>query len=331
MRSWRVWVGFLISLFFIYVALRNQDFGHIWQALREADYRWLIPALAVYFLGVMVRSVRWHYLLRAVQDISPRQLFPIVVIGYMANDILPLRAGEVVRSYALSARFGVSKSSSLATIAIERIFDGLTMLGFIAIASLSIALTGDLRTVALIALILFPLLMIALTVFVRAPGLRASIVGLGARVLPERAGAKVEELAHSFAEGLGILKRRQDLIGVGLTSILAWLLEASMYLLIAQSFGLDLSPAAVLLVTAVANLATLIPSSPGYVGPFETGVLLVLNGALGIPRALALSYAIVVHAALYFPVTILGLIYWWRESFSWREAQKTEEAIGHGG
>ncbi|MEI2617912.1 MAG: lysylphosphatidylglycerol synthase transmembrane domain-containing protein, partial [Thermomicrobiales bacterium] len=144
------------------------------------------------------------------------------------------------------------------------------------------------------------------------PGARAaaSIVGLGARVLPERAGAKLEELAHSFAEGLGILKRRQDMIGVGLTSILAWLLEASMYLLIAQSFGLDLSPAAVLLVTAVANLATLIPSSPGYVGPFETGVLLVLNGALGIPRALALSYAIVVHAALYFPATILGLIYW---------------------
>ncbi len=328
MRSWRVWVGFLVSLFFIYIALRNQDFGHMWQALREAEYRWLVPALAVYFLGVMVRSVRWHYLLRAVQDIPPRRLFPIVVIGYMANDILPLRAGEVVRSYALSARFGVSKSSSLATIAIERIFDGLTMLGFIAIASLSIALTGDLRTIALIALLLFPLLMLGLTLFVRVEWLRERIVGLGVRALPGRVGERVEALAHSFVEGLGILKRRQDLIGVGLTSILAWLLEASMYLLIAQSFGLDLSPAAILMVTAVANLATLIPSSPGYVGPFETGVLLVLNGALGISRALALSYAIVVHAALYFPVTFLGLIYWWRESFSWRDAQKAEEAIG---
>lgn len=328
MRSWRVWVGFLVSLFFIYFALRNQDFGHIWQALREAEYRWLVPALAVYFLGVMVRSVRWHYLLRAVEDIPPRRLFPIVVIGYMANDILPLRAGEVVRSYALSARFGVSKSSSLATIAIERIFDGLTMVVFIAVASLSIALTGDLRTIALIALLLFPLLMLGLTAFVRVPRLRESIVGLGVRILPGRVGARVQTLADSFVEGLGILKRRQDLLGVGLTSILAWLLEASMYLLIAQGFGLDLSPAAVLLVTAVANLATLIPSSPGYVGPFETGVLLVLNGALGVPRALALSYAIVVHAALYFPVTILGLVYWWRESFSWRDAQKAEEAIG---
>ncbi|HMM42418.1 MAG TPA: lysylphosphatidylglycerol synthase transmembrane domain-containing protein [Thermomicrobiales bacterium] len=328
MRSWRVWAGLLVSLVFIYFALRNQDFGHIWQALREAEYGWLIPAVAVYFLGVMVRSVRWHYLLRAVQDIPPRRLFPIVVIGYMANNILPLRAGEVVRSYALSARFGVSKSSSLATIAIERIFDGLTMLAFIAVASLSVALTGDLWTIALVALLLFPLLMVALIAFVRVAWLRDTLVSLGVRALPGQVAPRVEALAHSFVEGLGILKRRQDLLGVGLTSVLAWLLEASMYLLIAQGFNLDLSPAAVLMVTAVANMATLIPASPGYVGPFETGVLLVLNGALGISRALALSYAIVVHAALYFPVTVLGLIYWWRESFSWRDAQQAEEAIG---
>jgi len=327
MRSWRFWVGIFVSLFFIYFALRNQDFGHIWRALREADYRWVLPSFVLYFLGVAVRSVRWHYLLRSVSDIAPRRLFPIVVIGYMANNILPFRAGEVVRSYALSARFGIRKSSSLGTIAIERIFDGFTMLLFIAVASLSIALTGDLRTIALIALVLFPVLMIGLAVIARSDSLRESLVGLGIRLLPERIGLRAESLVRSFVDGLGILNRRQDLIGVSLTSILAWLLEASMYLLIAQGFNLDLSPAAILMVTAVANLATLIPSSPGYVGPFETGVLLVLNGALGIARPLALSYAIVVHAVLYFPVTLLGLIYWWRESFSWREARAAEEAV----
>jgi uncharacterized membrane protein YbhN (UPF0104 family) len=79
------------------------------------------------------------------------------------------------------------------------------------------------------------------------------------------------------------------------------------------------------MVTAVANMATLIPSSPGYVGPFETGVVLVLNGALSIERALSLSYAVVVHAALYFPITLLGLIFWWRESFSWRDARRAAE------
>jgi glycosyltransferase 2 family protein len=101
-----------------------------------------------------------------------------------------------------------------------------------------------------------------------------------------------------------------------------------MYLLVAEGFNLDVSALAIVMVTAVANLATLIPSSPGYVGPFETGVLLVLNGALGIERELALSYAIVVHAALYFPITILGLIFWWRESLSWREVRRSEAVNG---
>jgi uncharacterized membrane protein YbhN (UPF0104 family) len=94
---------------------------------------------------------------------------------------------------------------------------------------------------------------------------------------------------------------------------------------------LGLSPADILLVTAIANLATLIPSSPGYVGPFEAGVLLALVGAIGLERELALSYAVVVHAALYFPITIWGLFYWWRESLSWRDVQRrlsTEEAGG---
>ncbi len=328
MRSWRVWLGFGISLVFLYFAVRGQDFERIGQALREASYIWLIPALIAYFLGVAVRSIRWHYLLRSIQDIAPRRIFPVVTIGYMANNVLPFRAGEVVRAYALATRYGVRKSAGLATIAIERIFDGLTMLIFMLVASLSIALTSDLQAVAIIATVLFPLLTVMLVLFVFAPGLRDFMIDLSVKLLPGKVGIRVQEMAHAFFDGLGILKRRLDLISVALTSLLAWLLEASMYLLVAQGFNLDVSPLAILMVTAVANLATLIPSSPGYVGPFETGVLLVLNGALGIERELALSYAIVVHAALYFPVTILGLVFWWRESLSWREVRRAEGVNG---
>jgi hypothetical protein len=135
-------------------------------------------------------------------------------------------------------------------------------------------------------------------------------------------------MAGSFIDGLGILRRKGELFSVLLTSILAWLCEASMYLLIAEGFNLDLSLPEVLLVTAVANLATIIPSSPGYIGPFEAGVLLVLSGALGYSREVALSYAIVVHAALYFPVTALGFVFWWRESLSWRKVRAPEEVAG---
>lgn len=326
--SWRVWLGFLVSLVFIYFALRGQDFSLIVESLRNASYGWLLPALVMYFAGVGVRSLRWAYLLRPVRRLGPKELFPVVAIGYMGNNVLPLRAGEVVRSYALSARFGVRKTAALATIAVERIFDGLTMVLFMTIASLSIALTTDLRNLFLVAWALFVMLSLVLFLMVFAAGARAWLIAFGVRLLPDRIGERVERMANSFIQGLGILRRWQDLVIVAVASVLAWSFEASMYLLIAEGFNLDLSPSAILMVTAVANLATLIPSSPGYVGPFEAGVMLVLAGALGIQREAALSYAVVVHAALYFPVTLLGFFFWWRESLSWRDLRRAEEAAG---
>lgn len=331
MRSLRVWLGLAISLIFLFIAFRGQDFGRIWESLREARYVWLLPALAAYFLGVAIRSLRWHYLLRAVQNIPARKLFPVVVIGYMANNVLPFRAGEVVRSYALSTRFQVSKSSSLATIAIERIFDGLTMLAFMLVASLTIALTADLRFVTVLATALFVVMLATLFGFTLAPWLRHAVIHLVVKWLPGRFSERVETMATSFFEGLGILRRGQDLAAVAGTSLLAWLCEAAMYGLIARGFDLHVSPWAILMVTAAANLATLIPSSPGYVGPFENGVLLVLAGALDVAREPALSYAIVLHAALLFPVTLLGFAFWWRESLSWRDVRRAEEAVGVAG
>lgn len=326
MRSWRIWLGFLISIVFLYLALRGQDFELIWDSLRSAEYIWLAPALVAYFLGVAVRAIRWDFLLRPLVRLSPAQVFPVVVIGYMANNVLPLRAGELVRSYALSSRYHVRKSGALGTIAVERIFDGFTMVVFILIASLSIALTSDLRNVYHFAAILFAVLALVLLMLVFAPTTRDRVIARVMGLLPDKISERLHPMVEAFIAGLGIFRRWQDLLSVVLTSLLAWLLEASTYLFIAEAFNLDLSPAAILLITAVANLATLVPSSPGYVGAFEYGVILVMTSALGISREVALSYAVVVHAALYFPVTILGFIFWWRESLSWREMRSTEEA-----
>lgn len=328
MRSPRVWLGFLISFIFLFLALRGQDFNQIWESLRAADYVWLLPAVAAYFVGVGVRAIRWDYLLRSVLRVSPVQLFPIVVIGYMANNVLPLRAGELVRSYTLSSRYKVRKTASLATIAVERLFDGLTMLLFIVVASISVAMTRDLRNVVYLAAALLIVVTISLLILVFAPAFRDRLLFWLVNRLPHSIGVRMQRMVGSFIEGLGILRRKGELLSVLLTSVLAWLCEASMYLLIAQGFNLDLTVPEVLMVTAVANLATIIPSSPGYIGPFEAGVLLVLSGALGFPREVALSYAIVVHAALYFPVTALGFVFWWRESLSWSKLRAAEEAVG---
>jgi uncharacterized protein (TIRG00374 family) len=330
-KSWRIWLGVVITLVFLVIAFRGQDFNAIRQALRDFNYLYLIPALALLFTGVWFRAVRWRILLKPVVEISSRDVFPIVIIGFMANNILPLRAGELARTYALSSKTGAKKSATLATIAIERLFDGITMLGFILVSATVISLTSNLRHLAIIAFIIFACGILFLVLLTLSGNWRDRILQIVLGPLPEVMADRIEKMAEGFLVGLGVLRRRRDLALVAAYSVIAWSFEASTYWMIAKGFGdplaAALTPAAALLTTGVANLATLIPSSPGYVGPFETGVKWVVEGALGVNGSLALSYAILVHATLFFPVTVLGLFVLWRERISLGQLRDAEEQM----
>ena len=130
MKRWQFWVGLVLSAGFLYLALRGLGISDIWQPLKSARYWWLLPGVGVYFIGVWVRSWRWHFLLRPVKKIKTSLTFPIVAMGYMGNNIYPARAGEVLRAFVLKRREDIPISASLATIIVERIFDGVVMLGF---------------------------------------------------------------------------------------------------------------------------------------------------------------------------------------------------------
>ncbi len=223
-----------------------------------------------------------------------------------------------------SAR-GIATSASLATIAVERIFDGLTMLAFLLLASLVIPLDAEIKRLAFVAAFIFTVAILLLILIVASDRLRAQLLGLITRPLPAALRVRLLALVESFVGGLHILRSFNELVLVASCSVLAWGLESSMYLVIARGFDLPLGVAGALMTTAVANLATLIPSTPGYIGVFETGVGLVVSGLLGFGRELALSYAIVVHAALYFPITIWGLYYWARMQFSFSAVRGSVE------
>src|SRR5574340_822081 len=138
MRNWKRWlalfVGLAISGVFLYFALYKLNLSEVWKHVQTARYWWLIPGVAVYFVAVWARTWRWHYLLRPIKRVPLDKLFPVVVIGYMGNNVYPFRAGEVIRAYVLKRDQEVSVSASLATIVIERIFDGLVMLIFVFVA-----------------------------------------------------------------------------------------------------------------------------------------------------------------------------------------------------
>ena len=333
-RSWRAWVGIAISLVFLWLAFRGQDLGEVRAALRETNLWWAIPALALYFTGVWVRALRWQVLMRPLAPVSAGDLFPIVVVGYMANNVLPLRTGELVRSVVVGQRFGVRKTSTLATIAVERLFDGLTMLGFMLLATTVVSFTSELENLAIIAFVLFTVVLIGLFTLTLGGSLVDRLLQLVLGPMPTALADRVERMAESFLSGLGIFRNRRDLLVVAGLSLTAWLFEASMYWVLAIGFGGGVREAMgwaeTLMTTGVANMATLIPSSPGYIGQFEYGVKLVLDGALGVPDGQALAYAILVHAVLYFPITLWGAWEWFRQQLSWSAIQASGDDNGNG-
>lgn len=344
MTSWRAWIGTAISVIFLYFAFRGQDLGEIRDALGETNLWWVFPALALYFTGVWLRALRWSILMRPLATVTARDLMPVVVVGYMANNVLPLRTGELVRSVVVRQKLGVRKTSALATIAVERLFDGLTMLLFMLLATVFVSFTSELRHLAIIAFVLFTVVLIGLFTLTLGGSVVDRLLQLVLGPMPAALADRVERMAESFLSGLGVFRKRRDLLLVAALSVAAWLFEASMYWVLAIGFGGEvrdvMSGAATLMTTGVANMATLIPSSPGYIGQFEYGVKLVLSGALDVPEGQALAYAILVHAALYFPITLWGVWEWFRMQLSWREIQANgEEASerplmqpeGHGG
>src|SRR5512146_3018128 len=162
MKKWQFWLGVLISIVFIWLALRGLRLNEFWDAVKQAKYIWLIPGIAVYFVGVWVRAWRWHYLLGPIKKIPTRTMFPITTIGYMGNNIYRARAGEVLRAVILKRKEGVSVSASLTTIVVERIFDGAVMLGFVFVNLPELAnlttnsgFVGNIQQVAVIGTALF--------------------------------------------------------------------------------------------------------------------------------------------------------------------------------
>ncbi len=358
MRSGRLWLSISISVLLLGLLVWRADVEGTVRSLREANYLFVIPGLAFYFLAVLFRTVRWRLLLLPLCTATTRRLFPVVVIGYMANNLLPMRLGELVRSYYVGERESVSKSAALATIAVERVVDGVTLLFVLVVASVFLPVVGLLQDLGRDSGIPWPVLMaLAIVPFVSALGLLTMLayrpgwllIWLGPllRRLPGGAAGRFAGLVDLFVTGLGVLRQPRRVAALFALSLPVWLAEAAMYYIMGLSFGLQESlggaggmAAAMLAVTAISNLATSLPSVQGGIGPFEitaTATLVVL----GTTSDVAAAYALALHAALLVPVTLLGLLYLWldkrslvqmaqmgEETFAWfgRRGKKEEAA-----
>jgi uncharacterized protein (TIRG00374 family) len=310
----RVVLGFIVSVFFLYLVLRQIDYQALAQAIRGVNYFWVAMAIGLHFIGFYLRTLRWKFILRTLKEVRVRELFPYLAIGYMANNVLFLRLGEVVRAHITGRRFGLSRSSMIAVILAERLYDGLSLVILFSSLILFLRVPEEMKTTLLFASILFGI--VALGVFLLPWLEKTSFVKKFFSWIESFKRLKRPFLSLlAFLEGLKTLKSPLDVMAVLGTSLLIWLIEAGMFYLIAIGFGLELNLAQTAVISLVAGLSTLIPSGPGYVGTFE--FFFVQSTVLfGIDRNVAVSYAFLTHFAQWLPITLLGFYYAWKMNIS---------------
>ncbi len=323
--NWRFWAGVLVSAAALTLLVILVDRAQLWAALQSANYLYLAPAIALYFVGQWLRALRWQFLLSPVAAIPVSRLFAVVNIGYMANNLLPARLGELVRAVYLAQREQkVSAPAAIATLSVERLYDGLTLLAIGAVATPALLAAGlfdgasaDYRTTAILlavgvacsfaaALAVFT----ALAVNRRAVDLLLTVT----RILPPRFRQTGTTIILGFLEGLATLNSPRKHAILFASSLPVWLSEAGVYLIIAYSFNLDayfastgMLAIAMLLVMVTSNLITAIPTTVGGIGPFEAVAVLTLIG-MGVADETATAYALAIHLlALWLPVNIVGL------------------------
>lgn len=336
MQNRKFWLGIGISLLLLILFLTTSDLTRMVKSLATANYLYVVPSVIVYLMSIFFRTIRWQLMMKHIRPIPIGRLYPVVIIGYMANNLLPFRIGEIVRTYYLNQREGVSQTSALASILIERVLDAITLLLFVGVVAqfaplekLTDGLGKWLGISPLVLILGFSvpfLLAMALLIFIASsPKTAKYAIPLLASIVSRRLQQKVSNLVDLFVIGLTPLRHPNTLIKLMVLSVPIWLLESFLYLLIAYSFDLDAvyksfsdMIMAMIVVTSISNIGSSIPAAPGGIGLFEiiTRETLVLLPFGEIQRPIAAAFATVTHATLLIPIIVIGQILLWRQHVS---------------
>lgn len=346
-------VSILASIVCTWLFVRNIEWVLLKNALRDANYWFIIPTLILTLLVYVVRAIRWRGLLSHIKPISVLDLLSVTCIGFMANNVLPARVGEVLRPFILTKKEDIKFSTSFATVIVERIFDMLGLLIFTVVIIALLPHPSPPRLPALadvsagqvcaISESILPSLKKWTEVFagigiatiatlfcvVLKPDFFRQILSKFCFFLPHKVKDKIFGLYESFVYGLKILENKTQAGWILALSIFIWILGGAEIYLLGFSFHMHLPFVGACLVAVCLALAVALPQAPGYIGVFHIAVLKSLH-IFGIETTAAQSYAIVLWAISILPSTIMGFAFLWREGIAFREVVKLEEEIAEG-
>jgi len=314
-----------ISLFFMLLLFSKIDYCKLLLAFRGIDYRYMFPVVLLTFLSYYLRAVRWKYLLLPIKQTTMANLFPATIIGYMANNILPARLGEFVRAYVLGKKEEIETSAVFATLVIDRLFDGFTVLLILLITFFSVRLPAGMENVqkglqmgGYITLGIYLLVLAFLFLLKKRTMHTIHAVQILLRPFPSKLSEKVIPLLGSFISGLRLSSKTSEILILICSSIAIWATCIWPLHLLLHSFNIILPITASMLIMVFLVFAVMVPASPGYVGTYHAACVYGLM-AFNIPKEQSLSVALVLHGIGFFPIIAAGLYYVWRDNVSLKE------------
>jgi hypothetical protein len=266
-------IGIIISAIFIYLAFRRVSLGEIYYSLKHANYLLILPNMVLVIVTMVMRAERWRYLLEPVGKFKSKQLFPSVMIGFMANNLLPARLGEVVRAYSFGAKSGRSRSSIFASIVLERVFDSFALLAMFWLVILFIPFPPPVKKFGYITLGI-NLILITLLVFLKhKTASLVKVARLAFFFLSTGMTLKLESIITKFAAGLDVVKKPGTLASITLWSVVLWVVTAVSNYFVFMAFGMYPNIAASFILLLFVAAGVMLPSAPGFVGVFQAATI----------------------------------------------------------
>ena len=333
----KVALGIAVSLICLGLVLWNVDWRDVWANLGKVNLPLLGLAMLAMLVAYALMSWRWQQLL---EPLVPREhlgvpgLFAAMMTGYLFNTFFPARAGDLMRAHLLSRRTGLTKTTILATVVLEKIFDGLALLVLLVVGLLGLPLSGASAQIggASLAVLVAALGALVLFKWQAARAVTFTEWLMGYLPIPARLKQVAARLGGRFAEGLGVFERPGPLIKAAAISLLVWLVVAGMFWAALAAFNMP--PAvetlsALLFLTALVNLGLLVPAMPGNVGTYEGLVIWSLLLIVpGLDKDLRVAFALLFHVGQLVTTLAVGIPAFWSQNVSLREAQAEErEAI----
>lgn len=324
----KFWLGIAVSVFFMALLFRKIDFNQLWSALIRVDYRFIVLAIACTFLSYFLRAVRWHYLLIPEKSIALSSLYPATIIGYMANNLLPARLGEFVRAYVLAQREGLQTPAVFASLVIDRLFDGGTVMLILLATLFTLRMPQGLteaetvlRTGGVATFVLYAGVVIFLVLLKKQTVRTLSWTAILLKPFPPQVGEKIIPLLGSFIGGIRLSSRGGHVSAIMLSSFFVWVFCIIPVDMVLRGFGIHLPISASMFILVLLVFAVMVPASPGFIGTYHYACYKGLS-AFGIAESTAVSIALILHGIAFFPVIIVGFYYLWKNKISLNSVRK---------